>query len=127
MADLLHTGFHHNGDFIAGRADLTAKVEDSNFLMPAPSLNGSFDAADDFLQVIYGFGEVGAGLVCLFIAFALLLFSGYVAVLFLLSLEVFEAAFQLLQLVDDALQIFAWRILFMVSPPPHSLLQSGPR
>ena len=31
VADLLHTGFHHNGDFIAGRADLTAKVEDSNF------------------------------------------------------------------------------------------------
>lgn len=30
-----------------------------------------------------------------------------VAVLFLLGLEIFETALQLLQLVDDALQIFA--------------------
>jgi len=57
---------------------------------------------------IYGFGEVVAGLVCLFIAFALLhILRDIVAVLFLLSLEVFEAALQLLQLVDDTLQILA--------------------
>lgn len=44
-----------------------------------------------------------------------------VAVLFLLSLEVFEAAFQLLQLVDDTLQILA-AVLFMVV----SFLPVGP-
>lgn len=90
--------------------------------MPALSLNGSFDAADDFLQVIYGFGEVVAGFVCLFIAFALLhILRDIVAVLFLLGLEVFETALQLLQL-SMMLCKFLRRILFMVV----SFLPVGP-
>lgn len=77
--------------------------------------------------IIYGFGEVVAGLVCLFIAFALLhILRDIVAVLFLLGLEIFKTALQLLQLVDDGLQILATNLIHRPYPP-HSLLQSAPR
>lgn len=72
------------------------------------SLNGSFNAADGFFQAVHGIGEVIASGVCQFVTLtALQVLRHIVAIFFFLTLEVFKTAFQLLQLVDDALQVLS--------------------
>lgn len=43
-----------------------------SFIQMLLSLNGSFDAADDFLQGIQGIGKIVVGIVCLFVMLTVL-------------------------------------------------------